>query len=85
MQRGTTPPAVTAQTYRDVFESHPAGVLVLEDLIRRFSKPATTNGGIDAVLKTYLHMGEHNVVQHIVKQINRAHGVPDPQGEDEDA
>jgi hypothetical protein len=84
MTRGTPPPEVTPAMYREVFESTKAGQIVLDDLIRRYSKPASTTGGIDAVLKTYLHMGEHNVVQHIVKQINRAHGVPDTQGESDD-
>lgn len=73
---------VTHDTYLDVFERHPAGAAVLEDLIARFTQPAVTDGGIDAVLKTYQRMGQRRVLDHILLQINRAHDVPDqPTGE----
>lgn len=79
--RGTTLPEVTPDMYREVFESSKAGQAVLEDLVAKFSKPAVTDGGIDAVLKTYMRVGERRPIDFIVTQINRAHGVPDPQGE----
>ena len=72
---------VTPDTYLDVFERHPAGAAVLEDLIKRFAKPAVTDGGIDAILKTYMRVGERRPLDFIIQQINRAHGVPEPQGE----
>ena len=72
---------VTPETYLDVFERHPAGAAVLEDLIKRFTQSAVTEGGIDAVLKTYQRMGQRRVLDHIINQINRAQGVPEPQGE----
>lgn len=31
--------------YKEVFEDHPTGRLVLDDLIRRFTRPAVTEGG----------------------------------------
>lgn len=68
-------PIITADDYKALFEDNPRGVQVLEDLVRRFSKPAVTAGGIDAVLKTYTHCGENNVVQFIVRQINLANNV----------
>jgi len=74
---------VTPETYLDVFERHPAGAAVLEDLIKRFTQSAVTEGGIDAVLKTYQRMGQRRVLDHIINQINRAQGVPEPQGEDD--
>lgn len=74
---------VTHETYLDVFERHPAGAAVLEDLIKRFTQAAVTDGGIDAVLKTYQRMGQRRVLDHIINQINRAQGVPEPQGEDD--
>jgi hypothetical protein len=77
----TEAPEASPQTYADIFEGHPSGVLVLEDLVRRFTRPAVTDGGIDAVLKTYQRVGERRVLDHILTQINRAHGVPDTQGE----
>jgi len=81
MRRGSTPPEVTPEMYREVFEQHPTGVLVLEDMVRRFSKPAQLEGGIDAVIKTYHRMGEHGVIQHVVAQINRANGAQPLEGE----
>lgn len=72
-----------AELYRQIFEVDKRGAAILEHMVTLFSKPASTTGGIDAVLKTYLHMGEHNVVQHIIKMINRANNVPDTQENEE--
>ena len=72
---------VTPETYLDVFERHPAGAAVLENLIAIFTQPAVTDGGIDAVLKTYQRMGQRRVLDHIINQINRANNVPDTEGE----
>lgn len=74
---------VTPETYLDVFERHPAGAAVLENLIAIFTQPAVTDGGIDAVLKTYQRMGQRRVLDHIINQINRANNVPDAQGEND--
>jgi hypothetical protein len=68
-----------AYLYRDVFESDRRGALILEDLVQRFSRPMVTKGGIDAVLQSFARGGERNVVDHIVRQINRANGVRDTQ------
>ena len=84
MRIGTPAPAVTPEMYKEVFEDHPTGRLVLDDLIRKFTRPAVTDGGIDAVLKTFNHAGQRKPLDHIVTQINRAHGVSDTQGEQED-
>ena len=83
MQRGTPQPEVTPAMYLELFEHHPTGRLVLEHLISAFTQPAVTDGGIDAVLKTYQRMGQRRVLDFIVNQINRAQGVPDPQGDQE--
>lgn len=68
-------PQVTPELFREVFEVDKRGAAILEALIERFSQPAVTDGGIDAVLKTYERMGSNRVVQYIVGQINRANGV----------
>lgn len=65
------------QQYADIFQDDARGAAILDDLIRRFSKPATTKGGIDAVLSTYHALGQRSVVDWIVAQINRANGVND--------
>jgi len=82
MTRETTPEQL-AELYRQIFEVDKRGAAIFEDLVRRFSKPASVEGGIDAVLKTYMHMGERNVTQHIINMINRANSVPDTQENDE--
>lgn len=74
---------VTPELYRAIFEQDRRGAAILEKLVQRFSRPAVTEGGIDAVLKTYSRMGEQAVVQHIVRQINLANGVNDQQENDE--
>jgi hypothetical protein len=84
MMRGTQPPEVTPAMYLEVFEQHPTGRLVLEHLITVFTQQAVTEGGIDAVLKTYQRMGQRRVLEHIINQINRAQGVPEPQGDPEE-
>lgn len=74
-----------ATLYRDVFETDARGALLLEDMTRRFAKPAVTKGGIDAVLATYLNAGSRRVLDHIVRQINRANGVNDDRQPEEEA
>lgn len=81
MTRGTPAPEVTPAMFKEVFEDSRAGQLVLEKLIQVFTQPAVTDGGIDAVLKTYQRMGQRRVLDHIINQINQAHGVPEPQGD----
>lgn len=73
--RGTPSPEVTPEMFKELFEDHPTGRIVLESLIVKFTRPAVTDGGIDAVLKTYLRQGARMPLDHIVSQINRAHGV----------
>lgn len=67
----------TPEAYRRLFEDNADGVAVLDDLINRFTRPQVSEGGIDAVLKTYERGGMRRVVDHILGQINRAHGVND--------
>jgi len=70
-------PENRAELYRQIFEVDQRGAAILEDLVRMFSKAAVTEGGIDAVLKTYHRMGQAEVVQHIIRQINRANNIDD--------
>jgi hypothetical protein len=71
--------------YRNVFEDHPEGRQILEELMRRFSmrSGAVTEGGIDAVLKTYERAGARKVLEFIVARINQANGVPPDEVEPE--
>jgi hypothetical protein len=65
---------VAAQTYADIFEDDARGAAILEDLVRRFARPAVVQGGIDAVLQTYQRSGERHVVDFIVRKIEQARG-----------
>ena len=67
--------------YQEIFEADRRGARLLEDLILRFSQPAITKGGIDAVLETYKRLGQSEVVNFIVQQINRANNVTPTEGE----
>ena len=67
--------------YRQLFEDDRRGAAILEDLTRRFARPAVTTGGLDAVLQTYHRDGARRVIEFIVAQINRANGVPDANAE----
>lgn len=73
----------TPQDYADVFEINKQGARVLDDMIRRFARPAVNKGGIDAILQTYQRMGAREVIEFIANQINRANGLPvdQPNGE----
>ena len=79
--RGTPNAAVTPQMFKEVFEEHPTGRIILEHLIVKFTRPAVTEGGIDAVLKTYLRQGTRMPLDYIVNQMNRANGLETPEGE----
>lgn len=68
-------PEVTPDLFREIFEVDKRGAAILEHLVTRFSQGAVTDGGIDAVLKTYERLGSTKVVHFIVGQINRANGV----------
>jgi hypothetical protein len=63
--------------YRDIFETDRRGAAIFEDLYKRFAAHAKvhTEGGIDAVLKTYQASAHREVIEYIVRQINRANGV----------
>lgn len=74
---------ITPQSYAELFQDDRRGAAILEDLTRRFAKNATTTGGIDAVLKTYLSQGEWNVIQFIVNMINQSQGVDANQEENQ--
>lgn len=67
----------TPNEYAELFETDRRGARILEDLILRFTRPPVTDGGIDAVLKTYERMGQRHVIDFIVTQINRANGLQD--------
>lgn len=66
---------ITDDLIRQVFEIDKRGAAILEHLIERFSQPAVTDGGIDAVLKTYERLGQLKPLHYLTARINRANGV----------
>lgn len=62
-----------------IFEDDKRGAEVFEVLYRRFASHAKvhTDGGIDAVLKTYRSAAHRELLDHIVIRCNRARGVID--------
>ena len=79
-----TPKPPTPQEYADIFEVNKTGARILEQLIQRFSRQKP-GSGIDRILNTQEFIGQQNVLNFIISQINRANGVDDndtdPQGE----
>lgn len=73
----------TPQDYADLFEVDKRGQRILEDLILRFVRPPVTDGGIDAVLKTYERLGQRRPLDYITSMINRANGVQVDQNQGE--
>lgn len=71
-----TPEPIEPAIYARVFEEYRDGAAILEELTRRFARPAKLEGGIDAVLTTYHRDGARSVIEFIVARINQAHGVP---------
>lgn len=69
---------ITPAVYKAIFEDDRRGAAILDDLLVRFKPKVVTDGGIDAVLKTYRHAAHREILEFIVSQINRANGVPDP-------
>lgn len=63
---------VTAATYRNLFDIDVNGVRVLEHLTSLFCKSTYVRGGQDAERESCFRAGERNVVEFIIKQVNRA-------------
>lgn len=74
-------PEITPDLFREVFEVDKRGAAILEHLIQRFSQPAVTDGGIDAVLKTYERMGQTKPMHYIVAMVNKANNVKPTEAE----
>lgn len=78
---GAAPKSVDPQDYQIIFDS-PAGQLVLEDLVQRFSGRVYVPGGQEGERETCFRSGRREVVEFILRQINRANGAePSPEEE----
>lgn len=61
-----------AQLIKAIFEDDRRGARILDHLARKYMRPAVTTGGIDAVLMTYQRLGNREVIDYLIQQINRA-------------
>lgn len=68
---------VDPQAYQRLFEHNADGVAVLDELVSVFGKNPYTPGGVDAARATDFKAGQLEVVQFILRKINRANGVND--------
>lgn len=78
---GAEPNTVHPQDYSLIFES-PAGQLVLDDLVSRFCGRVYVPGGQEGERETCFRSGRREVVEFIIRQINRANGA-EPSAEEE--
>ena len=74
----------TPEAYARVFEQHHEGVLILEDLTRRFGGALFVKGGEEGRRETDYRLGRRAVLDFILSQINRAGAVAPPDDQDPD-
>lgn len=67
--------------YRDTFEVFKPGQAVLIDLNRQFCKRPPLDGSPASMNRAVILAAQREVIEHIVRQINRATDVADDEGE----
>lgn len=68
---------VSPKLYADIFEDDKRGAAILEELIAVHGDNPYVKGGVDAARQTDFNAGKLEVIQFILRKINRAHGVND--------
>lgn len=68
---------ISPSLYADVFEDDKRGAAILDELIAVYGSNPYVKGGADAARQTDFNAGTLEVVQFILRKINRAHGVND--------
>lgn len=64
--------SVTAETYRNLFDIDINGMRVLEHLTAKFGNSTYVKGGQEAERESCFRAGQNDVIQFILKQVNRA-------------
>jgi hypothetical protein len=67
--------------YARVFEGHHEGVLILEDLTKRFGGALFVKGGEEGRRETDYRLGRRAVLDFILTMINQANGTQPPDDE----
>lgn len=65
----------TPKEYAALFEDDLRGAAILDHLTRMFASKVYVPGGHEADRQTCYNAGKRDVIEFIVNQINRAHGV----------
>lgn len=65
----------TPAEYKALFEDDRRGAAILEHLTRMFASKVYVAGGHEADRETCYRAGKRDVIEFIVTQCNRAHGV----------
>lgn len=73
MAREPLPPAL----YADVFQDDRRGAAILEELIAVHGNNPYVKGGADAARQTDFNAGKLEVINFILRRLNRANGVND--------
>ncbi|MEC5164056.1 Bbp19 family protein [Janthinobacterium sp. CG_S6] len=71
----------TPQDYAAIFEDDRRGAAILEHLTRIFASKVYVPGGHEADRETCYRAGKRDVIEFIVTQCNRAHGVDANEGD----
>lgn len=74
------PPPLPPEAYARVFVNHPEGVQILDELIARFGGNPYVRGGLEQQRQTDFNAGKLEVVNFLLRRINRA---SEPNGPDE--
>lgn len=70
------------EAYARVFENHPDGKAVLEDLVARFGRSIYVKGGPEGDRETCKNAGNREVLDFIISRINQAGGLNEPEAEE---
>ena len=65
----------TPAEYKALFEDDRRGAAILDHLTARFARQVYVKGGHEADRETCYRAGMRDVIEFIVTQCNRAHGV----------
>jgi hypothetical protein len=73
---------VDVGAYARIFEGHPDGVAILNDLVGRFGGSLFVKGGEEGRRETDYRLGRRAVLDFIIGQINQANAAPPPDEDD---
>jgi hypothetical protein len=73
---------VDVGAYARIFEGHPDGVAILNDLVSRFGGSLFVKGGEEGRRETDFRLGRRSVLDYVLSKIDQANNVPPPDDDD---